>query len=976
MEAEATWGVAGSGQFGSGAPPNDGDAFASARSSSSPSAPFCASAQGPETNSGGTDTRKESAQDTQTTQPAPANATAENAFSFKEDLTSDWCLAVSRVDSGRTLLERLRAALLLRANAAVEQASKMESLVQTFVATNLESKTVMSAVNALRLEAVHQADHCREFAEAIRRDVVEGTLTNTIHNHYLVLQQIKADGSEAQKELTLATVDHQKAMHRYLRCSKEAAAAAVKAQAAEGEAPNVRTELALSAIRRCVEAKAAEDEHRESVARLNAAAQANERKMAIILQSLQDMDEKRMLCFRDALRKAMVYQAAYLRNVQYDLEQTIKTVDAVDPMADLQEFLGKYRLPKKQTGADVKVQSWVELDNTFGDALQPSASVTPVPWAPGSTPAHGSSGSSAFPTSFAASPFSSSPLGVSSLGVSSAAAAASNVARSFLQKSPFTRVMQSAASLVAGRGPASESGVHTPQGPEAAAGESLAAEDQRPQGGGGGSASGAGRSEEKRGRREEKTSFFALITRSEEQDLPANAESGDEAKVRSEREFDALLDLLWSEAEPAEKRNGAGDVETEGRPVTAFVVDPAQCPYSPEVRHQLDAALPRLKSDFASPAKRLAFLKAVERRRRACMVRGHKQVYLHHMLCLRILGEISEWLLDAADEQLDVWTGRMLLLLSMQIAASGLKSADPQMQTFSWVDFAQSCAEIDKKDRGDARNTLPATEAETVRWSLHRCIYHHRYWNRVTFWEEALTLTISEEFQRQKLMEKWRTMGDEVLQQEEKAFRERNPCCGCLTSFGSFMVLYGIAPEQVQSLLLVVCRACHLEDEFAARLVEGMQQFASPTVNANKASGSSSSAASSSSSVSSSSCPPSSSSDPPSSSLPSGSDSSSRKVMGSLESPGEAAREAGVSSPETEMRLRAPAERGGDSCSPRAGSFEEREQKREDERLSEAKEVNTPGEGREEKEERQIHDGQENDETLQKRKDSERIGSF
>ncbi|KYF41596.1 hypothetical protein TGARI_259720A, partial [Toxoplasma gondii ARI] len=85
MEAEATWGVAGSGQFGSGAPPNDGDAFASARSSSSLSAPFCASAQGPETNSGGTDTRKESAQDTQTTQPAPANATAENAFSFKED---------------------------------------------------------------------------------------------------------------------------------------------------------------------------------------------------------------------------------------------------------------------------------------------------------------------------------------------------------------------------------------------------------------------------------------------------------------------------------------------------------------------------------------------------------------------------------------------------------------------------------------------------------------------------------------------------------------------------------------------------------------------------------------------------------------------------------------------------------------------------------------------------------------------------
>lgn len=34
---------------------------------------------------------------------------------------------------------------------------------------------------------------------------------------------------------------------------------------------------------------------------------------------------------------------------------------------------------------------------------------------------------------------------------------------------------------------------------------------------------------------------------------------------------------------------------------------------------------------------------------------------------------------------------------------------------------------------------------------LQRCVYHHRYWNRVTFWEEALALTVSEELQRQKV---------------------------------------------------------------------------------------------------------------------------------------------------------------------------------------------------------------------------------
>lgn len=51
---------------------------------------------------------------------------------------------------------------------------------------------------------------------------------------------------------------------------------------------------------------------------------------------------------------------------------------------------------------------------------------------------------------------------------------------------------------------------------------------------------------------------------------------------------------------------------------------------------------------------------------------------------------------------------------------------------------------------------------------------------------------------------------------------------------GSFMVLYGIAPEQVQSLLVSVCRSCHLDEEFATRLIEGAQRFTSPAYQASR----------------------------------------------------------------------------------------------------------------------------------------------
>ncbi|PHJ20345.1 hypothetical protein CSUI_005821 [Cystoisospora suis] len=918
-------------------------------SSSSPSPPSSSSKEetvNSDTNSASTDAITgglSSATDdgnARTSQEGAGQEKIQQLSSFKETLISDWSLAVSRVDSGRMLLERLRASLLQRANAAVEQASRMETSIQTFIGTNLESKSVSEAVYSFRMESLHHSDHCREYAEALRRDVVEGTLTNTIHNHYAVLQQIKSDGSDAQKELTMATIDHQKAMERYLRCSRDAAAAASRCQAGEMQIPSIRTELALASMKRCVEARIAEEEYKESVGRLNIATQSYRKKLSIILQSLQDMEEKRILCFRDALRKVAVYEAAYLRNLQYELDHTIKQVEHINPQEDIQEFLQRHQdLPKAETsvGLPIQPQSWVDLDRTFGDCLATG----------GGERGRGRSSSS---TIFSKSSETSSSVSSTLLGSSAAA----SVARSILQKTPFTRVMQSAASFVGaststigahsssdstyqghnshnntssttnvlsskgvgegtpcarfahssshvGNSSSGSNSSHSPSpGGGRAAGTATFSLGTSSAGGGGdsqgsatrgkageGSSSsgsgvftgkvlsgfsraskGGGQSVSSRGRGEvnDSSEDDEVFVDTGDGSSSSMMGGGEEAAVKKlEREYEEILDVLWDREESRnhreenasgaggggedevrreddhsedERKNGEREKDNrqkghKGRRTSLIVVDPAQCPYSEETCEKLTKILPQLKNDFSSSLKRFAFLKTLEKRRRDCMVKGHRQVYLHHMLSLRLLGEISEWLLDYADEQLDVWTGRLLLLLSMQIAASGAKSADPQMQTFSWEVYRSQQKEIQGKDKNHEKEEETSQSAvgkgteEIVRWSLHRCLYHHRYWNRVTFWEEALTLTISEELQRQKLLEKWRTLGEEGLQQEEQKFRERNPCCGCLASFGSFMVLYGIAPEQVQSLLVSVSRSCHLDEEFASRLIEGAQRFTS-----------------------------------------------------------------------------------------------------------------------------------------------------
>lgn len=631
-----------------------------------------------------------------------------------------------------------------------------------------------------------------------------------------------------------------KAMERYLRCSRDAAAAATRCQAGETQIPSIRTELALASMKRCVEARIAEEEYKESVGRLNVATQSYRKKLSIILQSLQDMEEKRILCFRDALRKVAVYEAAYLRNLQYELDHTIKQVEHINPQEDIQEFLQRHQnLPKAETsvGLHIQPQSWVDLDRTFGDCLA----------AGGGERGRGRSSSS---TIFSKSSETSS--GVSSTLLGSSAAA--SVARSILQKTPFTRVMQSAASFVGaststigGGGGAHSSSdpsyQHTNSHNNNNAGSSTGVLSSKGGGGGEGtpsryphsssngttttssssgsspppggaraggtttfssrtsSSAGGGDSQGSRGGKAEGSSssgsgVFAgkvlsgfsraskggqsvssrgrgdLNDSSEDDEVfvdtadgssPMTA-GGEEAAVKKlEREYEDILDILWdreesknSREEMTESASGEGrtggeedDVRREddqgedekkngerkkdntqkgdgGRRTSLIVVDPAHCPYSEETCEKLTKILPQLKNDFSSSLKRFAFLKTLEKRRRECMIRGHRQVYLHHMLSLRLLGEISEWLLDYADEQLDVWTGRLLLLLSMQIAASGAKSADPQMQTFTWEVYRSQQKEIQEKNKNHEEGEEEASQSaagrgseEVVRWSLH-----------------------------------------------------------------------------------------------------------------------------------------------------------------------------------------------------------------------------------------------------------------
>ncbi|KAL8272704.1 hypothetical protein Esti_003408 [Eimeria stiedai] len=626
----------------------------------------------------------------------------------------------------------------------------------------------------------------QELTEALRRDVAAATLDKTISNHAHVLRQLKADGLEAQRRSTLATVQHQRAMEKYLRCSKAAVAAAETAQASTSLIPATKTELALQCIRLAVEAREAEEAYAASVETLQHRSDVTRRRVLGILRCLEEMDLKRMQCLKDSLTKAGVFLAANLRNTQYDLQHVIQKVEAVDPQQDLLEFVESARPRIVAHAAPPTLEKWPALDATYGECLEPVLCSD-----------NSSSSSSSSSTSLSS---------------------ATNVARQLLQKSPLQRVVQSAANFAAysiGAGDAA-----------AVAGEAAAERNFRATG-----------------------------------PVPTTPNPADPAVLqRLQGEYSDFVEALWA-------------------PVTRGPGGVARLPAA--ARALLQQKMPVLQDELTSSLHRDAFLTAlVATKRKKNKETPDRQALLPSMLQLRLLGVCCDWLLTAADAQLDAWAGRKLLLLAVEIAAPGAAADDPQQQQqWDWhqalqqqqedqgsssiepEEIAVNHPEEEQQQRSSSSSkaSVKAIKAEStgepsvpVRWSLHRCVYHHRYWNRVTFWEEALAITISEELQRQKLSEKWQAEGPEVLQQQDREFRERNPCCSSLPSFGSFMSLYGIAPEQVQSLLLTVSRHLNLDEQTSEMLLQGSINFAQTHGDKPSAGGSSGDSSSSSSNSSSS----------------------------------------------------------------------------------------------------------------------------
>merc|ERR1719235_823301 len=154
-----------------------------------------------------------------------------------------------------------------------------------------------------------------------------------LNQHAQIFKKISVDGPRIVRHQEDSSTRHQELSSRYERACREAEDSANESFASCSLPPAQRMKLAARSLALCKQAQMVEKEYHQSVAQANAARQLYDKQMGLILDTLQDMEEKRLQCFRDAMMKLTVYEAS------------VKAAEAIDPKEDLQNFIRANRSP-------------------------------------------------------------------------------------------------------------------------------------------------------------------------------------------------------------------------------------------------------------------------------------------------------------------------------------------------------------------------------------------------------------------------------------------------------------------------------------------------------------------------------------------------------------------------------------------------------------------------------------------------------
>jgi hypothetical protein len=242
-----------------------------------------------------------------------------------------------RQEPSAKLVEQVTAVLRNRAQLERQYSNSLLSLPDE-VQLGDSSSSVNEAVEAVMMNFRNRGEQCTELAEDIDNDIVL-TLEEVTKQHKEASKQMFNDAQRLSNYCRDTKSAHAKIARQYHNSCIEAEFIGQEVMSNLAMKPAERSRLGVRAVQLSKQAKVTHKDYLSSIEQANRAQALFHEHMPLILNALQDMETKRSRCLRDCLMKLAVYETSWLRNLQYDIDATVKTIEASDPENDIQDFI-------------------------------------------------------------------------------------------------------------------------------------------------------------------------------------------------------------------------------------------------------------------------------------------------------------------------------------------------------------------------------------------------------------------------------------------------------------------------------------------------------------------------------------------------------------------------------------------------------------------------------------------------------------
>ena len=234
--------------------------------------------------------------------------------------------------------------------------------------------TLSHAILAMKNDSLNKAMQARILAENILADLAE-PIQELLKNQAKILLKTHTEGKKSEKERQGLIDKHDRFKSRYMKACKE-----YELFTFQLETPQIvpRREKILQ---RLVQVKQEIDEslkgYKESIIQHNDYKDKYTDFMSKILEVYQKQEEQRLELMKDCLRKLVVYETSYLRNLQYDIDNLARAMESINIKSDIKQFVDENSSPNPKN-VKLVFESYQGVHDSFKN-LGTEAPVVQIP---------------------------------------------------------------------------------------------------------------------------------------------------------------------------------------------------------------------------------------------------------------------------------------------------------------------------------------------------------------------------------------------------------------------------------------------------------------------------------------------------------------------------------------------------------------------------------------------------------------------